>query len=309
MGTALKGRVKRRDRKNLKFLDRARASAKRHFYTQPWKVSHACCVGTAHLETCSPCQDQVDSKTYSNGLIVAALSDGAGSASFSHYGAYIVVQQAMDLVAEHFHEAFGGGKRKTAFKTHLIASLRRVLYETAKVGINLTEQERIANSKPHRSEALLVPCSARQLACTLLLVAIKNNDYIILHIGDGVIGAEAIEARRKHLLVMSGPSNGEFANETYFITSPDAENKAQIITGKLNNSLRRITGFILMSDGPEIALFDKSSNALAPACSKLFYANQKLDSKTMNDQLHSTIKTVIQHKTGDDCSLAIISTS
>lgn len=305
MGGALKKRFKLRDRRSLYGASRLNSVQPRGFQESGWKASYARCVGTSHLEAGSPCQDQVDAKTYPNGVTVIALSDGAGSAAYSHYGAYIAVQRSMDLVAEHFAEAFGDEQNEQDFKHRLIALLQQDLNEAATVGINLTEEERVSNNEPSRTDALLIPCAVRKLACTLLMVAIKGNFYLAIHLGDGVIGAQIVDGRRDKLIVVSRPSNGEFANETVFLTSSTAEDAAFVVTGRLNKRQQHIVGFILMSDGPEMALYQKATESLAPSCTKLFNANRRLDSETMQEQLYATIKNVIQRKTGDDCSIAI----
>jgi hypothetical protein len=128
-----------------------------------------------------------------------------------------------------------------------------------------------------------------------------------LHLGDGVVGAE-IECYSggKTLLVLSSPDNGEFANETHFVTSENAVNSIRLYRGYLTTPWRSFAGFILMSDGPESALFHKSSGNLAAACSKLLSACRELPAEEMQRQLTATLKHVISMKTGDDCSIAML---
>lgn len=255
--------------------------------------------------TNTPCQDQVLCQRFASDTVVAALADGAGSAKYSHYGAWLVVKRASELVDRHFDEAFGSEERRATFAQKLIGHLQKNLQQLALLGINLTSEEREQNSE-QRSE-LLVPCELQDLSSTLLLVAVKKNRYIALHLGDGVIGAELTQGNRSKLRVLSKPSNGEFSNETFFVTLAQATQKTRVITGSTEGWPWRISGFILMSDGPEAALYSKRQKTLAPACKKLFAANAKLEQSTMDEQLSCAIRDVIQKRTDDDCSIAIMS--
>lgn len=274
---------------------------------RPWKMACACNVGSSHLGSGAPCQDQVRVEQFKNGVRVIALADGAGSARYSHYGAFVAVKDALQLLSEHFDEAFGPQEQKERFAGKLIKYIQRDLIELSRIGINLTEKEREAGGAPCRSQLPLVPCATRDLACTILAVAVKEDRFVSIHLGDGVVGMEYTLMGRKRLSVISGPENGEFANETHFVTSSEASNKVRIRSGKLEMGKNsRVTGFIAMSDGPEVALYDKKTNSLAAACGKLFGACRSLDAEIMETKLHHTIESVIQRKTNDDCSIAIL---
>lgn len=306
MGRALKyARLKKssrsaRIRREL-FWGRRRAQG-----SLDWKLCAVRHVGTSHLSSRVPCQDQADARRFSNGVVAAALSDGAGSSAYSHYGAYLVIQKALELVWVHFSEAFGSQEAKALFVRRFIAVLQKDLSELADLGINLTGEEREKNSEPSREDVLLVPCELKELACTLLLAAVKKGRFLVLHVGDGVVGAEYEICGRSKLAVLSHPDNGEFANETCFVTSASAADKARLITGTLGGGYKRLKGFILMSDGPEAALYDKAKGTLAPACRKLFGAVRACEREEVQSKLETTIESVIQKKTADDCSIAII---
>ena len=259
------------------------------------------------MATGAPCQDWAGTLAFDNGCVAVTLSDGAGSSKYSHYGANLVSTRAATLISEHFEEAFGGSNRADQFKQRLIRHLQIDLCDLAKLGIDFPEDERARYNMPSRNHSLLVSCDVTDLSCTLLCVVVRGNRYVAIHVGDGVVGMEYLQRGKTKLSVISHPDNGEFANETYFITSGSAISTARIITGRINDSRKRITGFILMSDGPEAALYNKRENALAPACSKLLEANRQLDPEDMQEQLEATLMQVIARKTSDDCSLAMMS--
>ncbi len=86
-------------------------------------------------------------------------------------------------------------------------------------------------------------CDLHDLASTLLVVAIKGDAFLLLHLGDGICGM----LKDRTLVVASHPDNGEFGNETTFTTSKDAPLSARVFKGKLSD--KNFTGFVLMSDG------------------------------------------------------------
>lgn len=271
-----------------------------------WNAASARCVGSSHVANNKPCQDWATTRCFDDGAYVIALSDGAGSSRFSEYGSSLAVERAAALVAEHFDEAFGGGIQQAAFKRKLISQLRLDIYQLASLGIDFPDDVRLSFDLPSREEQLLVPCRPRDLSCTLLVAAVKGNRYFVLHIGDGVVGVESAGPSGNKLAVLSYPDNGEFANETVFLTSGNAVEHARIFTGALRVGTRRITGFVLMSDGPEAALLDKRRRLLAPACGKLLAACRQLETARMHLGLEDALRRVISRKTSDDCSIALL---
>lgn len=66
-----------------------------------WRL--VCCAmqGSGHKKSGVPCQDKTF-RLNKNNVHVIALSDGAGSARLSHFGAERVVRAAAELVADRF---------------------------------------------------------------------------------------------------------------------------------------------------------------------------------------------------------------
>ena len=104
------------------------------------------------------------------------------------------------------------------------------------------------------------------------------------------------------LLVASAPQNGEFANTTTFVTSPDALMHSRALRGVQP----RIEGFFLMSDGCEAALYHKGKRKLAPLISKPFLRLQLLSSGTSQEMLEAVMERIIAKRTQDDCSMALL---
>ncbi|MGN1347154.1 MAG: protein phosphatase 2C domain-containing protein, partial [Eubacteriales bacterium] len=138
----------------------------------------------------------------------------------------------------------------------------------------------------------------KQLPCTLLAVAVRGNDYLMFHLGDGVI------AYRKEgkMLVASHPYNGEYANTTVFLTSPQAIRYAKVAKG----TREKLEGFLLMSDGCERSLYSRKSCKLAPLTDKILQRAELYDKEMADRQVRCLLREIIIHTTMDDCSLAVM---
>lgn len=239
-----------------------------------WKYSSCAVQGKGHIRSQTPCQDKTLT-VFRNGVYVISLSDGAGSAKLSHFGAECVVESIAILLTSRFDELFeepDGRIVKVAIMTWLLNSIQE--------------------------EAESRNCIQKDLASTLLAVAVKEDRFIIAHIGDGVVGyLDGLQ-----LKVASAPSNGEHANETYFVTSADAINNMKLFKG----SIRDKAGFVVMSDGTEQSMYNKRTSTLSNAIIKLMQRNVLIDEKSMNSQLEQTFRDLITTKTQDDCSIAIL---
>lgn len=240
-----------------------------------WNYSSCEVQGRGHISKDIPCQDKTKT-SFCNGTYVIALADGAGSAKLSHHGAACVVDSITDMFTCQFESLF---------------------YEEDGRQVKKSIIEKVLNDINALSEQL--SCIPKDLAATMLVVAVNDDRFIIAHIGDGVIGyLDGVD-----LKVASAPSNGEHANETYFVTSKDAINTMKLFKGDVKN----IAGFVIMSDGTEQSLYNKRNNSISPAVIKLLQRNIILDEQTMRSQLESTFKNVIITRTHDDCSIAILS--
>lgn len=272
-----------------------------------WSSAASKCIGSNHGKTGTPCQDSVFTKLFDNGVSVIALADGAGSSRYSHYGSDFITKRTVEFIGERFMEAVDPRCPFNDFKKRLIYQLQLELLELSESGINFNESERRRYGLPSSDEQQLVPCDIEDLSCTLLAIAIRENKYLAIHLGDGVIGSEIEIYGKRWMRAISVPDNGEFANETHFITSKEAADQTRGFYGRLDAAGTKTTGFILMSDGPEAVLFDKRKQTLAAACHKLLYANRVLSSEETSKRLETTLKEVVSQKTSDDCSIALMS--
>lgn len=239
-----------------------------------WKYSSCAVQGRGHMRSQMPCQDKTMT-AFENGVYVISLADGAGSASLSHFGAACVVNSIADLLTSCFDEIFEDQDGR-AVKENILS---RILEDLQK-------------------EADERGCKKNDLASTLLAAAVKDDRFIIVHVGDGVVGC----LDGAQLKVASAPANGEHANETYFVTSSDAVNRLKLIKGEVQDK----AGFVIMSDGTEQSLFNKRTSSLSSAVIKLMQRNLLLDETVMNAQLEQTFLDLIRTRTFDDCSIALL---
>ncbi|MDD3616503.1 MAG: PP2C family serine/threonine-protein phosphatase [Lachnospiraceae bacterium] len=239
-----------------------------------WNVMQCAVQGRSHIKSDTPCQD----KTYSavdNDTQVIALADGAGSAKLSHYGAETVTKFICSELIEKF-DAYFSDNDGASVKQQLIEGMLKSLSKTA----NQLE------------------CEIRELASTLLFVAIKNNQFIIAHIGDGVVGY----LKNDEMKIASQPENGEFVNTTVFTTSKDAIMTMKLIKG----SLGEIQGFVLMSDGAETSLYNKKERKLADVLKKIMQISTVVSADKVQEQIKQSFENVIIKATTDDCSIAML---
>ncbi|WP_104733016.1 protein phosphatase 2C domain-containing protein [Helicobacter felis] len=144
-------------------------------------------------------------------------------------------------------------------------------------------------------------CDLHDLASTLLVVAIKGDAFLLLHLGDGICGV----LKERTLAVASHPDNGEFGNETTFTTSKDAPLSARVFKGKLSN--KNFTGFVLMSDGAGESFYKNKERTLVTVLQD--YMNVAR-TPGMRDQVQDSLKilleTKVKEKTFDDCSVIML---
>ncbi len=239
-----------------------------------WKSICGATQGRGHKRKNLPCQDKV-AQLEKNGVHIIALADGAGSAKFSHFGAECVINSVANFVADNFY--------------NLLAENN---------GLKVKQQILNTALNALSGEMQMHGCELADLASTLLLAAADEDNFFLAHIGDGVIGY----LNEGGLKVASTPDNGEFSNVTTFVTSKDAQAHMRIYKG----ALKKITAFILMSDGAEQSLYHKRTGTLAPVVVKLMHRTCLIAGNILTPQIADALNSVIAANTQDDCSLAIL---
>lgn len=180
-----------------------------------WRWASASVVGTSHIQNGYRLQDAFAVSELGNGSIFAVVSDGAGSAKFGAYGAWIICRFLSVRFREWFHE-------NPELPTN----------EDLSNWINEI-RGRISAIAARRGT---VP---RQYAATLAAIVRAPDGTVTLHIGDSAI----VGRKGGEWDVLCWPENGEFASSTYFVTD-DPEPRLNIVRHPNEHD-----AFALFSDG------------------------------------------------------------
>ena len=238
-----------------------------------WLTASAAVTGSGHEIKNLPCQDYTGSRR-AGGVVAVALADGAGSSKRSEVGAQCSVEIVLDYLCDAFDDLSNSERSSAADK--ILGTVQYKLQSTAQsLNINI-----------------------KDLASTLLFVAIKADRFLAGHLGDGVIGCE----RNSSIDVLSHPVRGEYANETIFTTSSHAIESFKLYKG----SILGIKSFALMSDGSAESLYLRRDGTLAPAIGTFWQWLDSSPASVVDTALHENIKELFREPTTDDCSVSLL---
>jgi len=158
----------------------------------PWRVYGASAIGKGHIDAGLPCQDSF-ATTFDNERLAAVVCDGAGSASRSELGA--------------------------SECANVICTFLTTAASVPAISVDQTFIEQAVKAARARIEirALEASLPTRELACTLVGVILFSHGGYLFHVGDGMAVVEFPDGSS----ILSMPENGEYSNETFFVTSDD----------------------------------------------------------------------------------------
>ena len=197
------------------------------------RVIGASAIGPLHKITTMPCQDAFAFESFSSGYSVIAVADGLGSAKLSDFGARNAVDAAV-ATAKNLITASPGN----------VAVLEDVARKAAR-----------AARKELEEKADVYNCKLRDIACTLIVAIMYQDDLAVAHIGDGAVIARIGD----ELITVSGPAESEYANEVTPLTGRDWE-KYLRVAAKTSN----VTAVMAFTDGCQRAAFKKTPEGLIP---------------------------------------------
>lgn len=261
-------------------------------------------VGKAHVSLGLPCQDKALC-VCRNGVYVAVVSDGCGSAKNSQMGS----AKTVEIVAEQFTERFD------EFWTTEENALRKILLTEICNGLRamINENEELFGKNVKGREL----CSAMDsLDATALFVAVKGEKVIAGMVGDGIVGAIDEGALR---ILMEEPKFEGLENATWYPWTvfylSEAEKNFEINKHFLLRKYygERFGGFILMSDGVS-ALVGRKENLkfLTGGTEKVFELVKNGDNgeETARRIKEDCLRVLANAShTADDCSLAVLADS
>jgi len=195
-------------------------AAENFTHSPTWQVIHATAVGSAHLNNGLPCQDAAGWRLLPSGILAIALADGAGSAIQAEIAASLAVAEALESLgnspANQTPEDMDAWS--TAIQQAFFTAREAILKQAADAGL-----------EPH------------DYATTLTCLVADSDGVIFGQVGDG-----ALVARTPHgdLYTLARPQRGAYANETLFLTMPEAIERAEFQAVELD-----LAGLAVMSDG------------------------------------------------------------
>ncbi|MDE2126078.1 MAG: protein phosphatase 2C domain-containing protein [Armatimonadetes bacterium] len=168
-----------------------------------------------HVEAATMCQDWCD-WAFVEPYLVAAVADGAGSATRSALGAELACETALETVS--IQLAGSSPNPAEAVSSAMHTARDRLLAEA------------LSSGEPESA-----------YACTLLVAAAGPEGLFVNHVGDGCC---VVEHESGVLETLSEPVNGEYINVTAFITDSDAMDHVAVgaVTAVIN-------GWALLTDG------------------------------------------------------------
>jgi len=180
-----------------------------------WRWASASVIGTSHIRSDDRLQDAFAVSQIGDDSIFAIVSDGAGSAEFGVYGAWLTCRCLTVRFREWLRENSELPSENDL--TDWIDELR----------------DRIAAIAERRES------TPRQFASTLAAILISPDEVLTLHVGDSAV----VGRRGGEWDVLCWPENGEYASSTYFVTD-NPEPRLNIV-----RQPRKHDAFALFSDG------------------------------------------------------------
>jgi len=186
----------------------------------PWRVVFAKATGTAHLNNGLPCQDAADWRVLPSGFLTIALADGAGTAPQAETGANLAISAALTSLENSLANQFPSDM------SAWIAALHQA-FRTAQDVLFAEAQDN--------------ELTPGDYATTLTCLVAADHRLAFGQVGDGVLVARTSSGE---LYTLTQPQRGEYANETLFLTMPEALELAYFQTVELD-----LSGLAVMSDG------------------------------------------------------------
>ena len=245
-----------------------------------WKTIAESVTGESHLRAGIVCQDSHRYHRFEENILIAAVADGAGSASISEVGSKLAADVSTETLVR-FFEKNNLPDEEEDWKTLLLSSLR-----AAQLAVVEEAEKR--------------DVLARELASTLILFVATKTFVVAAQIGDGAV---VLLDSEDNLTALTKPESGEYLNETVFLVSPKAIEQAQFVFRK--SGVKSIAAF---SDGLQLlALKLSDGSPHPPFFAPLFrFLHEAKDRSEAHRQLIEFLKSPrIVERADDDLTLLL----
>lgn len=168
-----------------------------------WAYAFASVTGTAHARLGLPCQDacrcQVVRAADGDDVLIAVVSDGAGSASRAEVGSQLACAQWLDRTTSLLARPGGHRLFSRDWAYNWLEQFQREVQLRA-------DEENL---------------SPRDFACTILGAVIGPDYTVFVQVGDGCIVVSPRDEPNEYCWIF-WPQQGEYENTTIFTTDPRA---------------------------------------------------------------------------------------
>lgn len=243
-----------------------------------WQVIGASVVGTSHIRSDLPCQDAHGYALSADGLLLAAVADGLGTAARADEGARLAVEDVL---------------------THLQAALTVGVPDDEAGWRDLFGEAFGAARAALAAAAQAADLPLRDYATTLLVLVAGDDFAASAHVGDGAI----VVADGGDVRTLSAPEQGEYANQVLPLTAVDALDRLRVAFLP-----RPVQSAALLSDGLQsLALNLAAGEPFAPFFRPFFKAVGQLpDPGVTGEQLAAFLASDrVNARTDDDKTLLV----
>jgi hypothetical protein len=164
-----------------------------------WRILSDSVAGTSHVSRGAPCQDAhvtTVANTAAGPVLITVVADGAGSARYGEVGATLACATVCELAIRE------------------LAAVGQVTREHALGWVRAAREE-------IRAEAGRRAARPRDLACTLLVAVVGEQEAAFAQIGDGA----AVTDEGEGFAPVFWPEPAEYANVTDFLTDEGIEDR------------------------------------------------------------------------------------
>jgi len=252
----------------------------------PWRIASASVAGTSHLARGTPGQDAFRTEVArcaGGEILIAAVSDGAGSARAAEIGSRTAVAAVLEQAREWL-----------SVNPDISTLTKGVMLEWLK-GV----REQIADIASEAEGEM------KDYAATLL-VAVVGPDYsAFCQIGDGAI---VVLTDEQEWAWVFWPQHGEYANTTHFVTDNDALEKVEFDAGR-----RSFAELAMFSDGLEAMVIDyRARSAHQPFFNRMIAPLRQAKAAGADTALSKHLETYLRSapvtkRTDDDVTLILAS--
>lgn len=207
-----------------------------------WTAVGVSVIGSGHVSSGLPCQDNNGYLYLGDGWGIAVVSDGAGSAVNSQIGSLITVKSSL----RHFSQLVRARGWKNSSELPGDEEWNETSYRILS-----------AVKRDIKEFALKEKMEVSSLNATVIVVIHSPKGLLVCHVGDGRAGYKGEDGVWRAMIT---PHKGEEANQTVFLPSDFWEAPYFRLSGVRIPEARvireRVAAFTLMSDGCENTCWD-----------------------------------------------------